>query len=45
MKKYLFVILSLILIGCASKKQTKCDAYGNKSGIKNSENIERNEIG
>jgi uncharacterized protein YcfL len=45
MKKYLFVILALILIGCASKKQANCDAYGNKSGTKDALKIEKNEIG
>ncbi len=45
MKKYLFVILALILIGCGSKKTTNCDAYGNKSVIKDAQKIEKNEIG
>ena len=45
MKKILFVILTLILVSCGSKKHSKCDAYGNKSGCNESINIEKDEIG
>ena len=45
MKKILFVILTLILVSCGSKKHSKCDAYGNKSGHFESQNIEKDEIG
>ena len=44
-KKILCVILTLILVSCGSKKHSKCDAYGNKSGFYESEKIEKDEIG
>lgn len=44
MKKIYFVILALIFVSCGSKKHSKCDAYGNKSGCIKSE-IKKDEIG
>jgi hypothetical protein len=45
MKKILYVTLALILFSCGTKKHSKCDAYGNKSGYYESKNIEKDEIG
>jgi len=45
MKKILYVTLTLILFSCSTKKHSKCDAYGNKSGFYESEKIEKDEIG
>lgn len=45
MKKILYVTLALILFSCGTKKHSKCDAYGNKSGNIEYKKIGKDEIG